>query len=117
MSIYKCTQLYQCTNTLIDLPWITSFVKRMIRKRMRALLAKFRKLRNVTIDLILIINPNIYKMTAKIISSNQSSKSFLSPLKHLMYSNHMEYIPLLYLNDTFVSDDIDNANLFTNSFS
>ena len=111
-----------------DPPWITSTLKRFIRKRKRAYRKakktnlesnwkKFRKLRNRTITMIRDSKQSFYdKIADKLKCETLSSKDWWSTLKTVIAPNSKSIIPPLTYNDHIYSDERDRANILNNFF-
>ena len=111
-----------------DSPWITSTLKRFIRKRKRAYRKakrtnlesnwkKFRKLRNRTITMIRDSKQSFYdKFADKLKCEILSSKDWWSTLKTVIAPNSKSTIPPLTYNDNIYSDERDKANIFERLF-
>lgn len=111
-----------------DLPWISSSIKNMIRKRKRAYKkakrtnsenhwTKFRKLRNNVIQLLRKgKDDHFLKLADKLKTDNRNTKSWWSTMKSVINTNTKSSIPPLQHNDILLSDDNDKANLLNNFF-
>ena len=111
-----------------DPPWITSFLKRQIRKRRRAYRkakktnqlhhwAKFKRLRNEIITLTRQCKQQHNdKITTKLKSENLSQKDWWATLKSFISPQTNTTIPPLESNGNTYVDDNDKANLLNNHF-
>lgn len=111
-----------------DPPWITSLIKRHIRKRKRAYRiakntgqasdwTKFKKLRNKVVSMIRNSKKTFYnKIAQKLKSGNISNKSWWTTLKTFISPNSRSSIPTLQFNNDTYSDDYDKANILNNYF-
>ena len=111
-----------------DPPWITSCIKRHIRRRKRAYRKakttgydsdwiKFKKLRNNVVSLIRNSKRSFYdKIAEKLRSENLSNKSWWSTLKTFISPNVKSAVPSLQFNDVIYSDDQDKANILNSYF-
>ena len=112
----------------LEPPWITSFLKRHIRKRKRAYKkAKktnsdshwkiFKKLRNRVVTMIRDSKKAYYeKLAEKLKSNSLSTKDWWSTLKTFITPNSNSSIPPLEYDNTIYSDETDKANIFNNYF-
>ena len=111
-----------------DPPWLTTFIKRYIRKRKRAYRKakqtdlqyhwdKFRKLRNKVVSLIKeskrTCDENIAK---KLKSDSLTSTDWWSTLKTVISPTATSSIPPLESNGRIYTDEQDKANLLNNYF-
>ena len=104
-------------------PWITTDIKRNIRKRKRAYKKvkrtnsesdwkKFKTLRNKVVQNIRDSKKLFYdKIAAKLTSENLSSKDWWTTLKTFIAPNSKTSIPPLEFNDTIYTQDNDKANV------
>ena len=111
-----------------DPPWITSHLKRQIRKRRRAYKkakatnqshhwTKFKRLRNEVTTLIRNCKQHLNdKIAEKLKSETLSSKDWWSTLKAFISPHAHSNIPPLESNGNVYTDDIDKANLLNNQF-
>ena len=111
-----------------DPPWMTSTLKRFIRKRKRAYRKakrtnlesnwkKFRKLRNRTITMIRDSKQSFYdKIADKLKCETLSSKDWWSTLKTVIAPNSKSIIPPLTYNDHIYSDESDKADILNDFF-
>ena len=111
-----------------DPPWITSGLKRQIRKRRRAYRkakatnqshhwAKFKRLRNEVTTLIRNCKQqHTDKITQKLKSENLSSKDWWSTLKAFISPHTHSDIPPLESNGNVYTNEIDKANLLNDHF-
>ena len=111
-----------------DPPWITSGLKRQIRKRRRAYRkakatnqshhwAKFKRLRNEVTTLIRNCKQqHTNKITQKLKSENLSSKDWWSTLKAFISPHTHSDIPPLESNGNVYTNEIDKANLLNDHF-
>ena len=109
-------------------PWITTDVKRNIRKRKRAYKKvkrtksesdwkKFKTLRNKVVQNIRDSKKLFYdKISAKLTSENLSSKDWWTTLKTFIAPNSKTSIPPLEFNDTIYTEDNDKANVLNSFF-
>ena len=110
-------------------PWITSSIKRNIRKRKRLyrraktsndldIWNKFRRQRNKTTSLIRLSKQNhIDKLREKLKSDNLTSKDWWSTLKYFISPESKSTIPPLNSNNNVITDATEKANLFNNFFT
>ena len=110
-----------------DPPWITSCIKRHIRKRKRAYRKvkttgydsdwiKVKKLRNNVVSLIQNSKRSFYdKIAEKPRSENLSNKSWWSTLKTFISPNFKSSVPSLPF-EVIYSDDQDKANILNSYF-
>lgn len=108
--------------------WITSNVKKYIRKRKRAYRKakrtnthqdwlKFKKLRNHTTQVIRDAKQKFYdNIAAKLASDSLSSKDWWSTLKSFIIPDKHSSIPPLEHNDKIYSSENDKANLLNSFF-
>ncbi|MCG8078294.1 MAG: hypothetical protein JAY75_18895, partial [Candidatus Thiodiazotropha taylori] len=111
-----------------DPPWITSTIKRYIRKRKRAYRkakrtnltsdwSNFKKLRNKVVSMIRkskqTLNDNL---SNKLKSGNLSSKQWWTILKSFISPKANATIPPLEKDGTVYTDDLDKANILNNFF-
>ena len=111
-----------------DPPWITTLLKRQIRKRKRLYRKakqtnlerhwiKFRQLRNETNTMIRNSKQQFYDNIAeKLKSKSLSSKDWWSTLKTFISPNLNSAIPPIESEGIIYSDDFEKANLFNNYF-
>ena len=111
-----------------DPPWITSGLKRQIRKRRRAYRkakatnqshhwAKFKRLRNEVSTLIRHCKQqHTDQITQKIKSENLSSKDWWSTLKAFISPQTHSDIPPLKSNGNVYTNKMDKANLLNDHF-
>ena len=111
-----------------DPPWITSTLKKFIRKCKRAYRKakktnlesnwkKFRKLRNRTITMVRDSKQSFYdKIADKLKCETLSSKDWWSTLKTVIAPNSKSTIPPLTYNDNIYSDERDKANILNDYF-
>ena len=111
-----------------DPPWITTLLKRQIRKRKRLYRKakqtnlerhwiKFRQLRNETNTMIRNSKQQFYDNTAeKLKSKSLSSKDWWSTLKTFISPNLNSAIPPIESEGIIYTDDFEKANLFNNYF-
>ena len=111
-----------------DPPWITTHLKKCIRKRKRAYKqakrtnlpahwSKFKKLRNKTIaDLRNCKKAFFDKLSEKLKSETLSSQDWWATLKHIINQNSRSQIPPLESNGHIFTDDKDKANLLNTFF-
>ncbi|MCG8033360.1 MAG: reverse transcriptase family protein, partial [Candidatus Thiodiazotropha taylori] len=111
-----------------DPPWITTAIKRYIRKRKRAYRrarltnedrhwTKFRHLRN-TVTSMIRESKRSYKqsLSDKLKSGALSSKQWWSVLKYFLSQNNPSCIPPLEKDGIVYSDETDKANLLNDFF-
>ena len=108
--------------------WITTNIKRQIRKRKRLykrakgandpdLWRKFKKLRNETIDLIRKAKQlHTKKLTDKLKSEKQCTKNWWSTLKQFINPATPSTVPPLQVTDNVFTNDEDKANLLNDYF-
>ena len=113
----------------LEPPWITSSIKKQIRKRKRLyrrakttnnpdIWNKFRRQRNKTISLIRLSKQNhIDKLKAKLKSENLTSKDWWSTLKYFISSEKVSNIPPLKSNNNIIFDATEKANLLNDFFT
>ena len=113
---------------LLEPPWITSFLKRHIRKRKRAYRkAKktnsdshwkiFKKLRNRVVTMIRDSKKAYYeKLVEKLKSNSLSTKDWWSTLTTFITPNSNSSIPPLEYDNTIYADETDKANILNNYF-
>ena len=111
-----------------DPPWLTTFLKRYIRKRKRAFRKakrtnmeshwkKFKKLRNKVTTMIRDSKNTYYdKLANKLKSNTISAKDWWSTLKTFINPNSSSSIPPLEYDNNIYTDDSDKANIFNNFF-
>ena len=111
-----------------DPPWITSVLKRQIRKRRRAYRkakatnqshrwTKFKRLRNKVTTLIRHCKQqHTDKITQNLKSENLSSKNWWSTLKAFIFPQTHSDIPPLGSNDNVYTNEMDKANLLNDHF-
>ena len=111
-----------------DPPWITTLLKRQIRKRKRLYRKakqtnlerhwiKFRQLRNETNTMIRNSKQQFYDNIAeKLKSKSLSSKDWWSTLKTFISPNLNSAIPPIESEGIIYTDDFEKANLFNNYF-
>ena len=109
-------------------PWITSHLKRQIRKRRRAYEkakalnqshhgVKFKRLRNEVTTLTRNCKQHLNdKIAEKLKSETLSSKDWWSTLKAFISPHARSGIPPLEPNGNVYTDDIDKAKLLNNHF-
>ncbi|MEW8547708.1 MAG: reverse transcriptase family protein, partial [Candidatus Thiodiazotropha sp.] len=112
----------------LEPPWITTFLKRHIRKRKRAYKkAKktnkeshwktFKKLRNRVVTMIRESKNTYYeKLAEKLRSNTLSTKDWWSTLKTFITPNSSSSIPPLDHNNSIYADETDKANIFNKYF-
>ena len=111
-----------------DPPWITTAVRKLIRKRKRAykkakqlnttiLLNKFKKIRNKVIESIR-KSKQLYldQLSNKLKSESLSSKDWWSTLKSFISPVEKSSVPTLEKDGCVYSDDTDKANILNNFF-
>ena len=108
--------------------WITSEIKRNIRSRKRAYKkakctqlshhwTKFRRIRNTTIELIRKAKKlHNEKLKDKLRSDSLSPKDWWKTLKHIINQNTENSIPPLKVDEQYVQNDLEKANLLNNFF-
>ena len=113
----------------LEPPWITSSIKKQIRKRKRLyrrvkttnnpdIWNKFRRQRNKTISLIRLSKQNhIDKLKAKLKSENLTSKDWWSTIKYFISSEKVSNILPLKSNNNMIFDAIEKANLLNDFFT
>ena len=111
-----------------DPPWITTAIKRLIRKRKRlfrkakntddlVIWRKFRRCRNDVINQIRVSKQSyIDKMTEKLKSDKLTSKDWWRTLKYFISPNKASGIPSIQVNNSIITDEIEKANLLNNYF-
>ena len=111
-----------------DPPWITTAIRRHIRKRKRAyhkakqidtprLWNKFKKLRNKVIESIRLSKQQyLDQLSSKLKSNTLSSKDWWSTLKSFITPTTKSSIPTLEKDGHIYSDDTDKADLLNNFF-
>ena len=111
-----------------DPPWLTTFLKRYIRKRKRAFRKakrtnmeshwkKFKKLRNQVTTMIRDSKTAYYdKLANKLKSNTISAKDWWSTLKTFINPNSSSSIPPLEYDNNIYTDDSDKANILSNFF-
>ncbi|MCG8046489.1 MAG: reverse transcriptase domain-containing protein [Candidatus Thiodiazotropha endolucinida] len=111
-----------------DPPWLTSIIKRHIRKRKRAYKRakrsssasdwySFRKQRNKTITLIRKSKQAFYdNIKNKLASNTLSQKDWWSTLKTFIAPRTKSTVPPLEYNNEVYSDEFDKANIFNSFF-
>ena len=111
-----------------DPPWLTTFLKRYIRKRKRAFRKakrtnmeshwkKFKKLRNQVTTMIRDSKTAYYdKLANKLKSNTISAKDWWSTLKTFINPNSSSPIPPLEYDNNIYTDDSDKANILNNFF-
>ena len=111
-----------------DPPWITTLLKRQIRKRKRLYRKakqtnlerhwiKFRQLRNETNTMICNSKQQFYDNIAeKLKTKSLSSKDWWSTLKTFISPNLNSAIPPIESEGIIYTDDFEKANLFNNYF-
>ena len=111
-----------------NLPWLTTTIKRLIRKRKRlfrkakqtsnpASWQKFRRLRNKITSMIRLSKQNhINTLADKLKSETLSSRDWWPTLKHFISTSQTSTLPPLQCNDELVTDDTEKANLLNDYF-
>ncbi|MCG8113035.1 MAG: reverse transcriptase domain-containing protein [Candidatus Thiodiazotropha taylori] len=111
-----------------DPPWLSSILKRKIRKRKRAYRkakrtdhqqhwANFKNLRNEVTDLIRKSKQSFYdKIADKLKSNSLSPKDWWATLKTFITTTYRSSIPPLESNGHVYTDEHDKANIFNNFF-
>lgn len=111
-----------------DPPWITTYIKRYIRKRKTAYRKakrtnspvnwiKFRQLRNKVVALIRDSKKSLYEgISNKLKSNNLSSRDWWSTLKKIISPNSNSAIPPLESNGSIYTEELDKANILNNFF-
>ena len=111
-----------------DPPWLTSFLKRHIRKRKRAFRKakrtnleshwkSFRKLRNKVTTLIRDSKKSYYnKLADKLKSSTTTTKDWWSTLKTFINPNSSSSFPPLEYDNTIYTDESEKANILNKYF-
>ena len=111
-----------------DPPWITTAIRKLIRKRKRAyhkakqidtprLWNKFKKLRNKVIESIRLSKQQyLDQLSSKLKSNTLSPKDWWSTLKSFITPTTKSSIPTLEKDGHIYSDDTDKANLLNNFF-
>ena len=111
-----------------NLPWITTNIKKLIRKRKSLfrkarqsndllIWQKFRRLRNKTTSMIRLSKQNhIDTLADKLKSENLSSRDWWPTLKYFISSGQKSTIPPLQSNDDLIIDDTEKANLLNDYF-
>ncbi|MCW4344426.1 MAG: reverse transcriptase domain-containing protein [Candidatus Thiodiazotropha endolucinida] len=109
-------------------PWITTEIKRDIRKRKRAYRKakvsgleadwqKFRKMRNKAVNTIRKGKKAFYdNLALKLKSESLSSKDWWSTLKKIISPQSKSSVPPLEHNNSIYTDDYDKANIINNYF-
>ncbi|MCU7958379.1 MAG: reverse transcriptase family protein, partial [gamma proteobacterium symbiont of Bathyaustriella thionipta] len=111
-----------------DLPWITTNIKKSIRKRKRlfrkakrsndpVIWQKFKRFRNKTTSMVrLSKQSHIDKLSERLKSDSPSSRNWWSTLKYFISSGQKSNIPPLQSNGELVVDDTEKANLLNDFF-
>ena len=111
-----------------DPAWLTTSLKRLIRKRKRAYKkakrtnserhwSKFKTLRNKVTTQIRISKDQFYnKIAGKLKSETLSSKDWWATLKTFISPNSNSAIPPLETNGIICTDELEKANIFNNFF-
>ena len=111
-----------------DPPWITTAVRKLIRKRKRAykrakqlntmiLWNKFRKIRNKVIESIRQSKQHhLDQLSNKLKSESLSAKDWWSTLKAFISPTEKSSVPTLEKDSCVRSDDTDTANILNNFF-
>ena len=111
-----------------DPPWITTELKRYIRKRKRAYHRaketktdtdwhKFKKLRNKTVRLVRKCKTDFnQKLANKLKSDALTAKDWWPTLKKIISPNSKSSVPPLEFNNTIHTDENDKANILNNFF-
>ena len=109
-------------------PWITTYIKRYIRKRKRSYKKakrtnshqdwqKFKTLRNKTTQIIRDAKQTFYdNIAAKLTSNSISSKGWWSILKSFIKPNNKASIPPIEDNDQVYTNEHDKANILNSFF-
>ena len=109
-------------------PWITTYVKRYIRKRKRAYKKakrsnlqqdwqKFKTLRNKTTQIIRDAKQELYNnLTEKLTSNSISCKNWWSTLKSFIKPNNKASIPSIEHNNQIYTNEHDKANILNEFF-
>ena len=111
-----------------DPPWITTTIKRYIRKRKRAyrktkllntftIWAKFKKLRNKTNSMIRKSKTKFYDDIAEKLKSDSLTKDWWTTLKFFISPKASSTIPPLAINGCIFNDDHDKARVLNEFFS
>ena len=107
--------------------WITSEIKRLIRKRKRLyrqakrsnspnIWNKFRNVRNEIISIIKQAKQQQLRDVANLLLDNDNKKSWWSLIKNLMKRSTNNSIPPLHIGSEIVYNDSDKANAFNDFF-
>ena len=111
-----------------DPPWITTAIRKLIRKRKRAyrkatqqnnlrLWSKFRKIRNKVVDSIRQSKQQyVDHLSNKLKSESLSSKDWWSTLKAFITTSQNSSVPTLEKDGNIYSDETDKANVLNNFF-
>lgn len=111
-----------------DPPWITTTIKKYIRKRKRAYRnakrtnlqsnwTKFKQLRNQVITMIRESKKSFHDtLSAKLKSDSLSPKQWWTILKTFISPNSKSSIPPLEVDGTVYSDELDKANVLNDFF-
>ena len=114
-----------------DLPWITSEIRKLMRKRDRSRRkakkvnseyhwSKFKALRNEVVDLLRLAKSKYHESLCDQIKNDKfSSKEWWKLVKQLSNMNKKSHgIKILVSNDdTIITDDLDKANLLNSFFA
>ena len=124
LSIAKeCIPNRQITIRPSEPPWITTEIKRKIRKRKRAYRKakstgleidwqKFKKVRNSVVNTIRKCKKAFYdKLALKLKSESLSSKDWWSTLKKFISPQSKSSVPPLEFNNSIYTDDYDKVNI------
>ena len=113
---------------LSNLPWITTNIKKLIRKRKRLfrkarqsndllIWQKFQRLRNKTTSMIRLSKQNhIEALADKLKSEKLSSRDWWPTLKYFISSGQKSTVPPLQSNGDSIIDDTGKANLLNDYF-
>ena len=110
-----------------DPPWITTAIRKLIRKRKRAykkatqqnnlrLWSKFKKIRNKVVDYSTVQTPVCRHLSNKLKSESPSSKDWWSTLKPFITTSQNSSVPTLEKDGNIYSDETDKANVLNNFF-
>lgn len=125
----KCIPTKTVTVRPLDLPWINSNIRRLMRKRNRLFKKykkdksienydNFKRARNeVTTHLRRSKQNYIDSLANKLKSPNLTSKDYWKTLKSYIKPTKTSTIPPLYQNDIYVSDNTEKSNLLNDYFA
>ena len=111
-----------------DAPWISNKIKRLIRRKNRVhrkaklkntpyQWEKFRKIRNKCNSAVAVAKTSYYEsISAKILAEDPKTKNWWNLIKSLLGNRNKKPIPPLKINNEFITDDTEKAELFNAYF-